>query len=90
MYTIDNFINGKPDTNSSESSSIINPSYGEDIGEVLHATQESANQAIESASKAFVSWSKTGMSYRAELILKFRQGVIDKSNDIIDTLIRKI
>ena len=89
MYTIDNFINGKPDTNSSESTSIINPSYGEDIGEVLHATQESANQAIESASKAFVSWSKTGMSYRAELILKFRQGVIDKSNDIIDICIKE-
>ncbi len=89
MYTIDNFINGKPDTNSSESSYIINPSYGEDIGEVLHATQESANEAIESASKAFVSWSKTGMSYRAELILKFRQGVIDKSDDIIDICIKE-
>ena len=76
MYTVDNFINGKSDSTSSKSSKIINPSYGEDIGEVLYASKESANTAINAASEAFKTWSKTGMSYRAELILKFRQGVL--------------
>ena len=84
MYTVDNFINGKSDSTSSKSSKIINPSYGKDIGEVLYASKESANTAINAASEAFKTWSKTGMSYRAELILKFRQEVINKSAEIID------
>lgn len=89
MYTVDNFINGKSDSTSSKSSKIINPSYGEDIGEVLYASKESANRAINAASEAFKTWSKTGMSYRAELILKFRQGVIDKSTEIVDICIKE-
>ena len=89
MYTVDNFINGKSDSTSSKSSKIINPSYGKDIGEVLYASKESANTAINAASEAFKTWSKTGMSYRAELILKFRQGVIDKSSEIVDICIKE-
>ena len=84
MYTVDNFINGTANTVSNESSLIIDPSYGKDIGKVLYATTDSADLAIESAKQAFENWSQTGLSYRAELILKFRQGVIDRSNEIID------
>jgi malonate-semialdehyde dehydrogenase (acetylating)/methylmalonate-semialdehyde dehydrogenase len=83
MYTVDNFINGTANTVSDDSSLIIDPSYGKDIGKVLYATTDSADLAIESAKQAFENWSQTGLSYRAELILKFRQGVIDKSNEII-------
>jgi malonate-semialdehyde dehydrogenase (acetylating)/methylmalonate-semialdehyde dehydrogenase len=83
MYTVDNFINGTANTVSDDSSLIIDPSYGKDIGKVLYATADSADLAIESAKQAFENWSQTGLSYRAELILKFRQGVIDKSNEII-------
>ena len=36
MYKVDNFINGEASIDSSESSSIINPSYGTEIGEVLY------------------------------------------------------
>ena len=87
MYTVDNFINGTANTVSNESSLIIDPSYGKDIGKVLYATTDSADLAIESAKQAFENWSQTGLSYRAELILRFRQGVIDKSNEIIDICI---
>ena len=83
MYTVDNFINGTANTVSDESSLIIDPSYGKDIGKVLYATTDSADLAIESAKQAFENWSLTGLSYRAELILKFRQGIIDRSNEII-------
>ena len=83
MYIVDNFINGAANTVSDDSSLIIDPSYGKDIGKVLYATTDSADLAIESAKQAFENWSQTGLSYRAELILKFRQGVIDKSNEII-------
>ena len=84
MYIVDNFIDGTANTVSDDSSLIIDPSYGKDIGKVLYATTDSADLAIESAKQAFKNWSQTGLSYRAELILKFRQGVIDRSNEIID------
>ena len=89
MYIVDNYINGKSCSISTESSSIINPSYGREIGEVHYATAETANLAVESAYQAAKSWSKTGLTFRAELILKFRQGVIDRSSEIIDICINE-
>ena len=89
MYIVDNYINGKSCTISTESSSIINPSYGREIGEVHYATAETTNLAVESAYQASKSWSKTGLTLRAELILKFRQGVIDRSSEIIDICINE-
>ena len=84
MYQVTNFIDGKECLESNESISIINPSYGIDIGEVLYATKNSANNAVEAAAKSFKTWSKSGLSYRAELILKLRQGIIDRSDEIIN------
>ena len=84
MYKVTNYINGKENLDSNESLDIVNPSYGTQIGEVLYATKMSANDAIDVAAETFKTWSKTGLSYRAELMMKFRQGVIDRSEDIID------
>ena len=89
MYIVDNYINGKSCSISTESSLIINPSYGREIGEVHYATAETTNLAVESAYQAAKSWSKTGLTFRAELILKFRQGVIDRSSEIIDICINE-
>jgi len=51
MYQVTNYINGKECSESNESIAIINPSYGTDIGEVLYATKDSANNAIDAAAK---------------------------------------
>ena len=87
MYKVDSYINGKSSSESNKTGKIYNPSYGTQIGEVLYATNGIANKAIESSYEASKAWSKTGLSYRAELILKFRQGVINKSNEIIEICI---
>ncbi|URQ68968.1 CoA-acylating methylmalonate-semialdehyde dehydrogenase [SAR86 cluster bacterium] len=87
MYKVDNFINGESSSDSTESSKILNPSYGKEIGEVAHASRESIDTAIECAADAFNEWSKTGLGYRAELILKFRQLVIENTNKILDICI---
>ena len=49
MYTVDNFINGKSNTASKNSSIIVNPSYGKEIGKVLYANDESINLAVETS-----------------------------------------
>ena len=87
MYQVTNYIKGKECFESNESISIINPSYGTEIGEVLYATKDTANAAVESAYEASKAWAKTGLSFRAELILKFRQGIINRSNEIVDICI---
>ena len=87
MYKVDSYINGKSSSESNKTGKIYNPSYGTQIGEVLYATNGVANKAVESSYEASKAWSKTGLSYRAELILKFRQGVINKSNEIIEICI---
>ena len=89
MYQVTNYINGKECFESNESISIINPSYGTNIGEVLYATKDTTNNAINAAAETFITWSKTGLSYRAELILKLRQGIINKSEEIIDICIKE-
>lgn len=87
MYKVDNFINGESNSDSNESSKILNPSYGKEIGTVAHASKESINTAIECAADAFNEWSKTGLGYRAELILKFRQLIIENTDKILDICI---
>ena len=87
MYKVTNFIDGKECIESNESMSIVNPSYGTQIGEVIYATKNSTDKAIEAAEKTFKTWSKTGLSYRAELMMKLRQGVINRSEEIIDICI---
>lgn len=87
MYKVDNFINGESNSDSNESSKILNPSYGKEIGAVAHASKESINTAIECAADAFNEWSKTGLGYRAELILKFRQLIIENTDKILDICI---
>ena len=87
MYKVESYINGQPSSESINSAKIYNPSYGTEIGEVLYATNDVAYKAVESAYQASKAWSKTGLSFRAELILKFRQGVINRSKEIIDICI---
>ena len=61
MYKVDNYINGEGCSVSNESSKIINPSYGTQIGEVLYANNESANSAVDAAYEASKLWAKTGL-----------------------------
>ena len=46
MYQVTNYINGKECSESNESITIVNPSYGADIGEVLYATKDTI-QSLE-------------------------------------------
>ena len=45
MYKVTNFIDGKECIESNESMTIVNPSYGTQIGEVIYATSNSTDKA---------------------------------------------
>ena len=57
------YINGEwVDTESNELIDVINPANEEVIGQVAAGTKEDINAAVNAASEAFISFSKTGTS----------------------------
>ena len=58
MRLIEHFIDGKNYSgNSKRKSKVFDPAIGEQIAEVKLATTQDVNKAVESAKKAFESWS---------------------------------
>ena len=59
---------------------VYNPSVGEVIAHAPCCTEEEVNLAIQSAKKAFVTWSRTPVMKRAQVLFKFRE-LLEKNMD---------
>ena len=60
MEKISHFIDGKTySVSSSRTGPIFNPAIGQQIAEVELASKDTVKLAVNSASKAFLKWSKT-------------------------------
>ena len=58
MKTIQHFVGGKNFSgNSKRTGKVYNPATGEQSAEIKLATKNDVNEAVNSAKKAFVSWS---------------------------------
>jgi malonate-semialdehyde dehydrogenase (acetylating)/methylmalonate-semialdehyde dehydrogenase len=87
MKLIGHFINGKKFLgNSKRTSKIYNPATGEQSAEVKLASTLEVNQAVESAKKAFESWSNRPPLQRARVMFKFKE-LIEKNTDELTKLI---
>ena len=87
MNTIEHFIDGKKFSGESKKTGkIFNPATGEQISEVKLATAIDVNKAIESAQKAFGTWSKKTPLQRARVMFKFKE-LIEKNSDELTKLI---
>jgi malonate-semialdehyde dehydrogenase (acetylating)/methylmalonate-semialdehyde dehydrogenase len=87
MKLIGHFINGKKFLgNSKRTSEIYNPATGEQSAEVKLASTLDVNQAVESAKKAFESWSNRPPLQRARVMFKFKE-LIEKNTDELTKLI---
>jgi malonate-semialdehyde dehydrogenase (acetylating)/methylmalonate-semialdehyde dehydrogenase len=87
MKLIEHFINGKKFLgNSKRTSKIYNPATGEQSAEVKLASTLEVNQAVESAKKAFESWSNRPPLQRARVMFKFKE-LIEKNTDELTKLI---
>lgn len=77
------FINGKF-IETKFKQSIINPSNGEAIAEVVAASPKEADSAISSAREAFDNgpWPKISFSQRKEFLLKIARGILDKAQEL--------
>ncbi|MFT8318175.1 MAG: aldehyde dehydrogenase family protein [Sporolactobacillus sp.] len=65
-----------------------NPSNGEKLAEVIDASHADVDRAVEAATKAFESWSKTGVAERSRVLLKIAD-LIDEQTEhlaMVETL----
>ena len=87
MKLIEHYINGEKFSGvSKRTSKVFNPATGEQSAQVKLANTEDVNKAIESAQKAFPSWSNKPPLHRARVMFKFKD-LIEKNYDELTKLI---
>ena len=81
------YINGKYlDSTTNKWIEVENPATGEIIGRVPKASEEEINQAVEAASDAFKTFSKTSLEERISYIEKFKEWMLDHQDEIMETI----
>lgn len=81
------YINGKYiEPKSGKWIEVENPATGEILGKVPKATDEEIKQAVEAASDAFNTFSKTSLEERIAYIEKFKEWMIRHQNEIMETI----
>ena len=69
---INHWINGELQTSTSERyGDVFNPATGEVSASVTMGNSDDLNKAVESASKAFETWSQTSVTKRAQIFFKY-------------------
>ena len=87
MNTIEHFVNGKNFSGSSKrTSKVFNPATGEQMADVKLASTKDMGDAVESAKKAFISWSKKPPLQRARVMFKFKE-LIEKNFEELTKII---
>lgn len=81
------FINGAiVPGKSGQFSDVYNPSLGTVIARVPIASKEETQQAIATAKAAFPAWRALSVGKRAEIVLKFRQLMTERADELIELI----
>jgi len=83
------YINGRMVEGKGRPLEVLNPATGEVVGIVGTATADQAKEALESAQKAFRTWSKTSVNERISWILKLREACMEEREVFIDLVSRE-
>ena len=87
MNIIEHFVNGKKFLGSSKRiSKVFNPATGEQTAEVKLASSKDMDITVETAKKAFISWSKKPPLQRARVMFKFKE-LIEKNFEELTKII---
>ncbi len=87
MKLIEHFIDGRNFSGDSKrDSNVYNPATGEISSKVKLASNSDVKKAVESAKKAFTSWSDKPPLQRARVMFKFKE-LIEKNSDELTKLI---
>ena len=87
MNIIQHFVGGKSFSGDSKRiAKVFNPATGEQSAEVILASADDTNKAVDSALKAFNSWSTKPPLQRARVMFKFKE-LIEKNSDELTKII---
>lgn len=85
------YYNGKwQDAQSDDYADVINPTTEEVIGKVVNANEEDVNRAVSAAKAAFDGWNTTAPSKRAEYVQKILDGIKEREEELIETMIEEL
>jgi len=65
------------------------PATGELIGEVKVTPAEDVKRAVEKARRAQEAWGALPIEERCERVLRFRDAVVDRADEIVDLIVRE-
>ncbi len=83
---IENYINGKHHSTSSETSSVFNPSTGEEINKVVSSNIDDFNNVINSSKNAFENWRKVTPLKRSRILSNYKN-ILEKNIDELAEII---
>ena len=87
---INHWINGELQPSTSERyGDVFNPATGEVSASVAMGNSDDLNKAVESASKAFETWSQTSVTKRAQIFFKYKELLESNREELIDLITRE-
>ena len=87
MNSIQHFVGGKIlKGDSKRTGKVFNPATGDQSSEVILASKNDINNAVDVAKKAFLTWSQKTPLFRARILFKFKE-LIEKNSDLLTKII---
>ena len=84
---INHWINGELQPSTSERyGDVFNPATGEVSASVTMGNSDDLEKAVESASKAFETWSQTSVTKRAQIFFKYKELLESNREELIDLI----
>lgn len=83
LDTVTHYINGeKVKGNNDKYGFVYSPSTGKRIAAVPYASSEEVDKTVQLAKNAAVKWAKTSVGKRVEIIFKFRQLLVENTDEL--------
>ncbi|MBT3992923.1 MAG: aldehyde dehydrogenase family protein, partial [Gammaproteobacteria bacterium] len=87
MKTINHWIHGTHQSSASNRrGEIFNPATGQVIAELPMGNAQDLEKAVDSAGKAFLTWSKSSLSKRTQIMFRYKQ-LLEENRELLTQLI---
>ncbi len=83
------YINGRLEEGKGPLLQVTNPADGSLVAEYRAASPEQVGEALEAAQAAFASWSKASCDERAAMVLRMRDGMLARRDELTEVLIKE-
>ena len=85
------YINGQWHTSTATNLlEVINPANGQIYTSVVSATKQDAENAIDAASNAFLSWSQQSAAFRAQAINEIADGMQQRADELTQAIVQSM